>query len=165
MPAEDYDPRGLALPLVDDESPVRVSSPVWNRRSSSFRRYDSPFPSHTPSFREQLYKNASKLHRRAMRTYSQMSTVQRILLIVGGLISTVLGILFLVYNERIFHAIAPFAKKWRDMTAGWLILWALIFIVSFPPLIGYSSLLTMAGFVYGFPHGSVALFFTQHSIS
>ena len=39
--------------------------------------------------------------------------------------------------------------------SAWLVLWALIFTVSFPPLIGYSSLLTIAGFVYGFPNGFV----------
>jgi hypothetical protein len=35
------------------------------------------------------------------------------------------------------------------------IMGSLIFVVSFPPLIGYSSLLTIAGFVYGFPNGYV----------
>lgn len=69
----------------------------------------------------------------------------------------ILSILFLVYNEKIFGALLPYAKKWRDVTAGWLVLWALIFTVSFPPLIGYSSLLTIAGFVYGFPNGYVFL--------
>ena len=68
----------------------------------------------------------------------------------------VLGILFLVYNETIFKKVLlPVAQKWRDITGGWLILWALIFAVSFPPLLGYSSLLTIAGFVYGFPNGYV----------
>lgn len=70
-----------------------------------------------------------------------------------GTTTFVLSILFLVYNERIFHALRPAAQSWRNITGGWLILWALIFVVSFPPLIGYSSLMTIAGFVYGFPNG------------
>jgi hypothetical protein len=65
----------------------------------------------------------------------------------------VLGILSLIYSEAIFHALARFAKRWRDVPAGWLILWSLTFIVSFPPLIGYSTCVTLAGFVYGFPNG------------
>ena len=88
-----------------------------------------------------------------MGQYNKLSPVQKVLFSVGGVTVFVLSILFLVYNERILQAMLPFARRWRDVTAGWLILWALIFVVSFPPLIGYSSLLTIAGFVYGFPNG------------
>jgi hypothetical protein len=93
------------------------------------------------------------LSRRVLDQYNKLSPLQKVLFFVGNLVLAVGGILFLVYNERIFGALLPVAKKWRDVTAGWLILWALIFTVSFPPLIGYSSLLTIAGFVYGFPNG------------
>ena len=34
-----------------------------------------------------------------------------------------------------------------------MILWALTFISAFPPLIGYSTTVTISGFVYGFPNG------------
>ena len=82
-----------------------------------------------------------------------MTLVQKVVLTIAGIATIVLGILLLVYNERIFAALEPFAKKWRDMTGGWLILWAATFVVSFPPLIGYSSCVTLSGFVYGFPYG------------
>lgn len=153
MPTEDYDARALALPL-DDESPERAGSPIWSRRSASFRRNESPY-THKPTFRERVMKNASKLWRRADSTYNRLSPIQKVLFSVGGIIVFILSILFLVYNERILQAMQPYAKKWRDVTGGWLILWMLIFVVSFPPLIGYSSLLTLAGFVYGFPNGYV----------
>jgi hypothetical protein len=100
-----------------------------------------------------LWKNGEKLQRRTLRTYNRLSPVQRVLVSIGGVVTLVLGILFLVYNERIFGVLAPWAKKWRNIRAGWLILWSLIFVVSFPPMIGYSSLLAIAGFVYGFPNG------------
>ncbi|KAF2118457.1 hypothetical protein BDV96DRAFT_488735 [Lophiotrema nucula] len=151
MPSEEYEPRALALPLDDDTSP-RGESPVWSRRSASFRRNDSSF-AQRPSLRQRFMENAAKLQRRAEAFNDRLSPVQRVLLTIGGLAIFVLSILFLVYNERIFQSLLPFAKKWRDVTAGWLILWALIFTVSFPPLIGYSSLLTISGFVYGFPNG------------
>jgi hypothetical protein len=152
MPTDDYDARALALPL-DDESSEPTSSPRWSRRSASFRRNDSPFSSRPATFRERLVRNAEKLQRRALGQYHKLSPVQKVLFSVGGITVFVLSILFLVYNERIFQAMLPFARRWRDVTAGWLILWALIFVVSFPPLIGYSTLLTIAGFVYGFPNG------------
>ncbi|KAF2806718.1 uncharacterized protein BDZ99DRAFT_465512 [Mytilinidion resinicola] len=150
MPADDYDARALALPI--DEPPP---SPAWTRRSASFRRNDSPYSVSTrpPTFLAKVRKNGEKLHRRAMQSYNKLSPVQRVLVSVSGVVAIVLGILFLVYNERIFGVLAPWAKKWRNVRAGWLILWSMIFVVSFPPLIGYSSLLTIAGFVYGFPNG------------
>lgn len=151
MPADDYDARALALPV--DEPLPRSNSPTWTRRSASFRRNDSPYSVHPPTFTARVVKNANKLQRHAMRTYNRLSPLQRVLASTAGITVLVLSILFLVYNERIFGAILPIAKKWRDITGGWLILWALIFCVSFPPLIGYSSLLTIAGFVYGFPNG------------
>lgn len=96
------------------------------------------------------------LSRRVMDQYNKLTPVQKVLFVVGNIVLGVLGILFLIYNERIFkNVLLPVAKKWRDITGGWLILWALIFTVSFPPLIGYSSLLTIAGFVYGFPNGYI----------
>ncbi|OCL02335.1 hypothetical protein AOQ84DRAFT_349283 [Glonium stellatum] len=154
MPADDYDARALALP-IDEPSPSsrRSVSPTWTRRPTSFRRNGSPYSSHTLSLKARLLKNAERMQKRAMKTYKELSPLHRILVGLGTVIAVVLGILFLIYNERIFGVLAPLAKKWRDITAGWLILWILIFMVSFPPLIGYSSLLTIAGFVYGFPNG------------
>lgn len=55
----------------------------------------------------------------------------------------------MVYNERIFAYLSPAAKRWRDTPGGWLVLWFLTFFVSFPPMIGYSTCVTVAGFVYG----------------
>jgi hypothetical protein len=98
-------------------------------------------------------KNADKLQRKIHATVKRMSWWQRIasaaLLIVLG----VLGILFLVFNEKIFGALVPVAVKWRSLRAGWLIAWAFTFICAFPPVIGYSTSVTVAGFVYGLPNG------------
>jgi hypothetical protein len=158
MPVEeDYDARALALPLDDDESPERPASPIWSRRShsNSFRQNRPHSAGHArPRSRiRALVDTYHKLNQQFMSRYEKLSPFKKVLFTVGGLTIFVLSILFLVFNEKIFHAFLPAAKKWRDITAGWLILWALIFVVSFPPLIGYSSLLTIAGFVYGFPNG------------
>ncbi|KAF2030040.1 hypothetical protein EK21DRAFT_112333 [Setomelanomma holmii] len=149
MPADDYDARALALPLEDEET---GETPVWSRRStSSFRRNT---PQHgQDSLRQRIMTNYDKLNRRVLEQYNKLTPLQKVLFIVGNIALAVLGILFLVYNETIFGKLVPYAKKWRDIRGGWMILWALIFTVSFPPLIGYSTLLTMAGFVYGFPNG------------
>jgi hypothetical protein len=100
-----------------------------------------------------MRRNAGKLQRQAWKQYNRLTPLQRAAAIILGVTSVVIGILFLVYNEKIFGYLEPVAKKWRDIPAGWLILWCLTFLVSFPPLIGYSSCVTIAGFVYGFPNG------------
>ena len=74
-------------------------------------------------------------------------------MIVVGISTLVIGILFLVFNEKIFAWLEPFAVKWKELSGGWLILWSFMFITAFPPIIGYSTSLTIAGFVYGFWEG------------
>lgn len=83
----------------------------------------------------------------------KLTPAQKILVTIIGIATLVLGILFLVFNERIFRALQPIAVKWKELRGGWLILWAMTFMTAFPPIIGYSTCLTIAGFVYGFPEG------------
>lgn len=61
----------------------------------------------------------------------------------------VMVVLFLIYSEPIFAKLTGVVKSWREMPGGWLILWFITFCVSFPPMIGYSTCVTIAGFVYG----------------
>ncbi|KAB2577903.1 Monooxygenase FAD-binding protein [Lasiodiplodia theobromae] len=154
----DYDARALALPVdLPPEEQRRTSlntqaQPAWRRRSSSLASSAGRRRSGGTLWR--MRNNAAKLQRHGLKLYKRLTPLQRVLLVLAGLISFVLGILFLVYNEHIFkYWLAPVAKKWRDIPAGWLILWSMTFVVSFPPLIGYSTCVTLAGFVYGFPNG------------
>ncbi|KAH8732950.1 hypothetical protein GQ44DRAFT_696713 [Phaeosphaeriaceae sp. PMI808] len=148
MPADDYDARALALPLKNEETGER---PIWSRRSTSFSRRSAQHGE--PSLRQRIMTTYGNLNRRVTDQYNKLTPLQKVLFVIGNIALAVGGILFLIYNEKIFGSLLPVAKKWRHIPAGWLILWLLIFIVSFPPLIGYSSLLTIAGFVYGFPNG------------
>ncbi|CAK7214920.1 Tlg2-vesicle protein [Sporothrix bragantina] len=85
--------------------------------------------------------------------YIRLSPLNRILFLLAGAVSFTLGILMLVYSHRIFAALGPMAKGWHDMRGGWVLIWLMIFITGFPPIIGYSSACTLAGLVYGFPWG------------
>ena len=98
-------------------------------------------------------KNADKLQRKIHATVKRMSWWQRVTSAILLGVLGVLGILFLVFNERIFGALVPVAAKWRSLRVGWLIAWAFTFICAFPPIIGYSTSVTVAGFVYGLPNG------------
>lgn len=93
------------------------------------------------------------VQRRVLTTYKAMTFLQRTLAVTAFILLTILGILFLVYNHSILAWLKPFTNKWRDIPGGWLILFALICITAFPPVIGYSTALTIAGMLYGFPNG------------
>lgn len=81
--------------------------------------------------------------------WNKLTLPQKAGLSILGLVFFVLTILFLVYNERIFAWLSPAAKRWRELPGGWLILFFMTFFISFPPMIGYSTCVTIAGFVFG----------------
>lgn len=78
-----------------------------------------------------------------------LTPLQRVGLVIANILLLTSVILFAIFNERIFHAITPIAESWRRLPGGWLILWFVVVIVSFPPIIGYSSCVLIAGFVWG----------------
>jgi uncharacterized BrkB/YihY/UPF0761 family membrane protein len=98
-------------------------------------------------------KNADKLQRKIYAVVKRMSWWQRVASAILLVVLAVLGIVFLVFSEKIFGSLVPVAVKWRNLKGGWLIAWTLSFICAFPPVIGYSTSITVAGFVYGFPNG------------
>lgn len=83
-----------------------------------------------------------------------MSLLQRILAGLVLVVTLVLTILFIVFNEAISAWLIPIAEKWKRIKGGWTILWIITFLTAFPPVIGYSTCITISGFVYGW-NGSV----------
>ncbi|CZS94466.1 related to Golgi apparatus membrane protein tvp38 [Rhynchosporium agropyri] len=161
MPA-DYQStaKALALPISPISSPSAERQsvrPPWSRRISSARHrsHSSPYslPRRDQSLQAKVISSASKVQRKVFKTFLALSFVQRVAAVTALVVLNVALILFMVYNERIFGYLAPAAKKWHDVQGGWTILWLLTFTSSFPPLIGYSTTITIAGFVYGFPNG------------
>ncbi|KAI9823683.1 MAG: Tlg2-vesicle protein [Phylliscum demangeonii] len=96
---------------------------------------------------------ATRIQRQAYQLFMGLSLLQRILLAFAVKGALIFAILFLIYNHRIILWMQAFAERWRNVQAGWTILWLMTFLTAFPPLIGYSTLLTMAGFLYGVPKG------------
>lgn len=144
--------RSLALPIDDDEDNHRYpsqsrrsnSSPSWRRRSAS-----SPSSQQPPSATTRWLRSANRTSNKLQRAFLRLTPLQQAGLIGLNVLLLIGGILFAVYNERIFAYLSPAAKRWRDTPGGWLVLWFMTFFVSFPPMIGYSTCVTIAGFVYG----------------
>jgi uncharacterized membrane protein YdjX (TVP38/TMEM64 family) len=147
--------RSLALPIDDDDTNNRYSSqsrrstsnssPSWRRRSAS-----SPGGSQQPpSATTRWLRSANRTSNKLQRAFLRLSPLQQAGLVALNVLLLVGGVLFAIYNERIFAYLSPAAKRWRDTPGGWLVLWWMTFFVSFPPMIGYSTCVTIAGFVYG----------------
>ncbi|EME79371.1 uncharacterized protein MYCFIDRAFT_34540 [Pseudocercospora fijiensis CIRAD86] len=153
--AEHYDSTARALaadfdyndssdePITPTSHPRRINSPLWSRRSLDS---GSTRPRTT---KDRWLQTAEKYNRQASRLWSKLTLLQKSLLVLFSLTSLTITLLIVIYNEKFFAYFAPAAKKWRNLPAGWLILWVMAFFVSFPPMIGYSTCVTIAGFVFG----------------
>ena len=133
--------RSLALPIDDDDydhnryssqSRRSNSSPSWRRRSHS-----EPGSQQPPSATTRWLRSANRTSNKLQRAFLRLTPLQQAGLVGLNIVLLVGGILFMVYNERIFAYLSPAAKRWRDTPGGWLVLWFLTFFVSFPPMIGY----------------------------
>ncbi|KAK3300946.1 uncharacterized protein B0H64DRAFT_382266 [Chaetomium fimeti] len=93
------------------------------------------------------------LYRQYTHWYNALPIRYQILVSLAGLLILVLSILFLVYSHPLLVALGAAAQSWRAAPLGWLPLWLATVATAFPPVIGYSTCVTLAGFVYGFPLG------------
>ncbi|KAL5347039.1 Tlg2-vesicle protein [Pseudogymnoascus australis] len=149
-PSPPFSPSPPQSPLIFPDADAPPPRPSFSRRlrsTASHRRRSSLTPS--PPFTEELLRKAKILQDKALSLWASATLTQRILFVTLYIFFTTIGILFIVYSESLFAALAPVAVKWRALPGGWLISFALIFITAFPPVIGYTTALTIAGFVYG----------------
>ncbi|KAL7960500.1 hypothetical protein V8C34DRAFT_276526 [Trichoderma compactum] len=83
----------------------------------------------------------------------KLSLLQRSLVVFVICLGWTFIVLSILYSEAFFAWLATVSKSWREIPGGWLIAFMLIFVTSVPPIVGYSTANTIAGFVYGFPMG------------
>ncbi|KAI5809326.1 hypothetical protein BZA77DRAFT_180572 [Pyronema omphalodes] len=124
--------------------------PAWTRSRSASTISSSLSTKTTPP---SAFSRGKKLLRWARKRFHSLTLLQRIVLIFCLLLSATIGILTLIFHTQILAALLPISTKLRSLPAGWMVIFTLCFVSAFPPMIGYSTSVTLAGFVYGFPHG------------
>lgn len=156
MPA-DYQSAAQALALSPSPSSGSPTLPPWSRRtmSPSSRRVSNPLmrPSKPPSFPQRITATVRLLGEQVLKVYLRMSPLQRLLAASGVVAILVLVILGMVFSHRFFAWLSTISERWRALPGGWLISFFMIFVTAFPPIMGYSTAATIAGFVFGFPWG------------
>lgn len=78
---------------------------------------------------------------------------QRALLVIGGVAVSIVGILALIFHKLVIESLVDTSNYLESLKYGHILLFALVFCVGFPPLIGYSALSMLCGMVFGFPGG------------
>ncbi|KUL92244.1 hypothetical protein ZTR_02329 [Talaromyces verruculosus] len=160
MPA-DYQStaRALSLPVSEPEEqesplfsglrPPWSHSPNLSRRGS--RRHSTM--GDAVSFRDRIINQAESLYRTARDRWEKMTLIQKIIYFAASLLLGALGIASLVLAGKIFVWLKPVAGAWEHSPWAYVIVWFSIILVSFPPLVGWSSLGTISGFLFGFWKG------------
>ncbi|KAL1889681.1 Tlg2-vesicle protein [Ceratocystis pirilliformis] len=128
------------------QPPIRSSG-----NSSGFHSEPTSFFERATAIFEQARQQALTTYRMALRRFLALDPLQRVMVAVGGVVAACFALVMLVYWHRIIAGLIPVVKKWRDVRGGWVVMWFIVFMTSFPPIIGYSTASTVAGFVYGFP--------------
>lgn len=161
--------QNMAITLEDDpimsdnyEAPFahRGSATSAGGAGTAYRDFSNTAAAASSSLRERatsLYGRAQNaaygLAAKAWDVYYSLSLAKRVLLLMVGTGAVCAGVLFLVFHEKIFQLLVEFAHAWKQLRAGPYIMFLLITVISFPPLIGYSTLGSLCGMMYGFPGG------------
>lgn len=141
-----------------NSSPNISSSHSSSRRLSAarFRSSRSSFSptEDAPQSRLQKLKDLLETYNQyGMRVWNRMSLLQRVIAVAALLAINVVLILGMIFSHSLFDWLAGVSTTWRAIPGGWMICFLLVFVTAFPPMIGYSTATTIAGFVYGFPWG------------
>jgi uncharacterized membrane protein YdjX (TVP38/TMEM64 family) len=100
-----------------------------------------------------MIEKAKKLYRMANDRYEQLTLWQKIGFYAASLGLAALGIGLMVLTGKLFIWLGPVAEKWEKSWLVAFVLWICIFFISFPPLVGWSTLGTVAGFIFGWWKG------------
>ncbi|KAJ5971974.1 uncharacterized protein N7479_001892 [Penicillium vulpinum] len=151
MPA-DYQTTARALslsPSDPDPIPSSPSSDVHPPWSRAGRRNASRSSGQGTSYREQIIHRGTQLYHRMSKIWEEMTLWKKIGTVLAALFVGASGIGFMLLTGKLFIWLGPAAERWETSWLAAFILWLCIFFVSFPPLVGWSTFGTVAGFIFG----------------
>lgn len=174
LPISPVDGSTSPSPLPSPNSNTPGSVPPWVRRqrgssaTNAFRLSSTPYSRSAAAggtgggggggganqpLGRRLLEAAGNVASTVLRAYMRLSPWQRAAASAAGVAVLAVTVIFLIYSHRIFAALTPVAIGWRALPGGWVIIWLMTFATAFPPMVGYSTCVTIAGLVFGFPAG------------
>lgn len=147
----------MPIALPEDENVPTNDSAATDPAADWFRapRYGS----YRPGPRDYRFMIGDYFHS-SKRKLAALSSLQKLLVVIGlvfgiafFVVAVILNKKIIALNKNVLSWLVATAKKRRENWWGWLIPWLGIIILSFPPLIGHGSFITLAGLMYGVPRG------------
>lgn len=120
------------------ENGIPLQPPIYDYQDSSFR---TSFEETKEAIRKAVYQS--------IEWWNVQSILKRLLVIIVGLVFTVFIVLFLVFHEALIDLVVEYSDKWSQKPLSALIIALMLFVISFPPLLGFSFTNTVAGVFYG----------------
>lgn len=111
-------------------------------------------------FRDRAIDRIGRSYQRVSETFGKMTILQKIGTVFAGLGVIALGLGFMAVTGQIFAWLGPVAKDWENAPLAYFILWLCTFLMSFPPMVGWSTVGTVSGFIFGVWKGYVYARFT-----
>ncbi|OXV06078.1 hypothetical protein Egran_06153 [Elaphomyces granulatus] len=148
--------RALSLPLSPEEPPSPVFAgirPPWRQLSGGQRSSLPISVREAAPWRDSAIQQADAARRQLLKRWSKMALWQRVLTVVALVVVIILGLAFLAFTGQLFVWLGPVAEKWENAPLAYVALGLCVFVVSFPPLVGWSTLGTVSGFMFGFWKG------------
>ncbi|PRP80523.1 hypothetical protein PROFUN_11836 [Planoprotostelium fungivorum] len=144
---------GLQAKLAQSSSAVQESADeLYKMKEVIISSNKSRLP---VSHREEVGVWGENVHEASEEKKGFMRHITRfpVTLAMGIIVLIVLFSLFGLYYNEILSAATRLAEFIRNTPGGFLIIVAIVFLVSFPPGLGYGLSIILSGFVYGFPLG------------
>lgn len=140
MPA-DYMSTARALSLSSSPSEPNDFSPPWRQ---------STLPAQgAATLRDRVINRAKGISQHMERAWQRMNLWQKAGAVFASVAAITLGLTFMIFTGKVFVWLAPVAGTWEKSKLAYLVLWLCVFFVSFPPLVGWSTFGTVAGYIFG----------------
>jgi uncharacterized membrane protein YdjX (TVP38/TMEM64 family) len=105
-----------------------------------------------------MVNDLKRTSERLWDAFMRMSMPQKLVVILVCIALVAGGVGFMILTRKLFDWLEPVAEDWEKKPATYIVLGILTFGVSFPPLVGWSTLGTVCGFIFGVWKGYVVLF-------
>ncbi|PLN76853.1 hypothetical protein BDW42DRAFT_177889 [Aspergillus taichungensis] len=132
-------------PAEDDED----NQMPWSRLTPGRHRSAGLALNEPPTLWDQVVERYNKTSRHMWRTWRRMTLWQRVGAVFAALLLNVIAAGFLAFTGKVFIWLGPVAEQWESSPWVFIALWWCVFFVSFPPLVGWSTFGTMAGYIFG----------------
>lgn len=124
--------------MSHNESGYPIEPPVYEYGESSFRRTLN-----------ESKETIRKLSYQTLDWWYAQPLYKKALVILVDIIFVALVVLFGIFHETLIGYVVEYSDKWSQKPISAFIIALMLFIISFPPMIGFSFTNTVAGAFYG----------------